>query len=88
MRLPDDVPDGIFEDDDDDAFPLGDGTAETGETVHCPHCGEPVEIGLDPGSGDRQEYVEDCQVCCQPWLVRVRYHRDGTADVSVTPLDS
>ena len=22
------------------------------------------------------------------WLVRVRYHRDGTADVSVTPLDA
>lgn len=88
MRLPDDIPAGIFEDDEDDAFPLGDGTAAIGETVYCPHCGELVEIGLDPGSGDRQEYVEDCQVCCQPWLVRVHYHRDGTADVSVTSLDS
>ncbi|MEP7347201.1 MAG: CPXCG motif-containing cysteine-rich protein [Gemmatimonadaceae bacterium] len=54
----------------------------------CPYCGEPVEITLDPGSGNEQEYVEDCEVCCQPWSVRVHYHADGSAEVTVTPLDA
>lgn len=67
----------------DDAFPLGDGTAETEAVVQCPHCGEAVEIALDPGSGARQQYVEDCPVCCNPWVVEVRYGPDGEAEVWV-----
>jgi hypothetical protein len=67
----------------DDEFPLGDGTAELDAVVCCPYCGEINEIALDPGSGSSQKYVEDCQVCCRPWLVVVRYRADGTADVSV-----
>ena len=69
-------------------FPLGDGTAETEAIVHCPHCGEPNEIALDPGSGSDQEYIEDCQVCCRPWLMYVRYGRDGRAEVEVYASDS
>jgi hypothetical protein len=76
-----------FEDDFEDEFPLGEGTADTGTIVSCPCCGEVVEIGLDPGGGGYQEYVEDCPVCCQPWQLRVNYDPDGTARVSVTPLD-
>lgn len=71
----------------DAAFPLGDGTADTGASVLCPYCGETVEIALDPGSGPRQEYVEDCQVCCRPWDVHVTYHSDGSAEVDVQPSD-
>ena len=71
----------------DEEFPLGDGTVETEATVTCPYCGEPVPISLDPGSGSSQEYIEDCAVCCQPWMVSVSYH-EGLADVSVQPLDS
>jgi hypothetical protein len=80
MRLPDD------EFDLDADFPLGDGTADVGASVQCPYCGEEIEITLDPGSGDAQEYVEDCEVCCNPWRVSVSYH-EGQADVSVTPLE-
>lgn len=68
-------------------FPLGDGTAETEATVQCPLCGQAVEIALDPAGGAEQEYVEDCQVCCRPWRVSVRYHGDGRATVSVSGLD-
>lgn len=77
------------EDDDllDEDFPLGDGTADTEAIVHCPHCGAPNEVGLDPGSGARQSYEEDCQVCCRPWRVRVEYDRDGAAWVSVEGLE-
>ncbi|HXE58655.1 MAG TPA: CPXCG motif-containing cysteine-rich protein [Gemmatimonadales bacterium] len=74
-------PDGSDDFDLDREFELGDGTADREAVVYCPHCGEPNEIALDPGSGPLQEYVEDCQVCCQPWLVTVRYHADGSAEV-------
>jgi hypothetical protein len=69
----------------DEEFPLGDGTAETNATVYCPYCGEINEIGLDPGSGSEQEYIEDCQVCCRAWQVTVRYLSDGSAEVLVQP---
>jgi hypothetical protein len=71
----------------DDEFPLGDGTAETTANVYCPYCNETVEIAIDPGSGPMQEYVEDCEVCCQPWLVNLQYNGDGTAQVNLVPLD-
>jgi cysteine-rich CPXCG protein len=51
--------------------------------VTCPYCGEVVTIGLDPGSGPVQTYVEDCQVCCQPWRVHVSYDDGGMAAVWV-----
>jgi hypothetical protein len=70
----------------DEEFPLGDGTAETDATVCCPYCGEVNEIALDPGSGSHQEYVEDCQVCCRPWQVAVQYLPDGSVEVSVDNL--
>lgn len=81
MRLPHD------EDPIEAEFPLGDGTAETAAMVYCPYCNESVEITLDPSGGSTQEYVEDCEVCCQPWTVAVQYREDGTAEVRVDPLD-
>jgi hypothetical protein len=71
----------------DDEFPLGDGTADSVATVRCPYCGETVEIGLDPGSGATQEYVEDCQICCRPWRVFVSYAADGSAQVQLEEED-
>ena len=71
----------------DEDFPLGDGTADVDGVVWCPYCGEMNEVSLDPGSGAVQEYVEDCQVCCRPWRVLVRYRGDGSADVRVEAAD-
>jgi cysteine-rich CPXCG protein len=70
-------------DDELEGFDAGDGTADTVTMVTCPYCGEQNEIALDPGGGAVQQYVEDCQVCCQPWRVTVRYDEQGNADVSV-----
>jgi hypothetical protein len=67
-------------------FPLGDGTAETGATVYCPYCNETIEIVIDPGGGSAQQYVEDCEVCCQPWRVSVQYGIDGGAQVEISAL--
>jgi hypothetical protein len=82
---------------DDDVWPDTGGVddAEDGELAHadedamisCPYCGAPNEIALDPSGGRSQDYVEDCQVCCQPWNVHVQYARDGTADVRVSAAD-
>jgi hypothetical protein len=69
-------------------FPRGDGNAETEAFVECPYCGESNEVSLDPGSGNDQEYVEDCQVCCRPWLMHVKYNRDGVAEIEVIRSDS
>jgi hypothetical protein len=74
-----------FFDELDDEFPLGDGTADTLASVMCPYCGEQNTIALDPGSGEAQEYSEDCQVCCQPWHVLVRYDAHGKAAIHVEP---
>lgn len=49
----------------------------------CPWCGESVTLLLDPGSGGSQQYVEDCEVCCRPWTVRVHYGADGSARVTL-----
>ena len=56
---------------------------ETEAEVSCPYCGETVVIGLDAGGGAAQEYVDDCQVCCRPWRVRVSYDETGAAEVWV-----
>jgi hypothetical protein len=46
--------------------------------LHCPYCGEPIELEIDEGGGERQEYVEDCPVCCRPWVVQVVRNSDDT----------
>ncbi|HEY4303671.1 MAG TPA: CPXCG motif-containing cysteine-rich protein [Gemmatimonadaceae bacterium] len=88
MRFAFDDFDQPEEPDLDRDFPLGDGTADTTAMVCCPYCGEENEVAIDPGSGESQDYVEDCQVCCQPWRVSVHYGSDGTAEVMATALDS
>jgi Cysteine-rich CPXCG len=37
--------------------------------VTCPYCGEPGEIYVEPDVVG--QFVQDCEVCCNPWLVRV-----------------
>ncbi len=59
------------------------GPADAGAVIHCPHCGEQVEITLDAGGGAIQEYVEDCEVCCRPWQLTVTFDDDGHADVEI-----
>ena len=71
--------------DDDFDDEMFDGEVDADTTVSCPYCGETTQISLDYGSGAVQEYVEDCEVCCRPWRVRVRYDRSGAADVTVEP---
>lgn len=52
--------------------------------VICPYCGESVELFLE--ADIRGEMVQDCEVCCHPWRVRVMSGDDGT-QVVVDRLD-
>jgi Cysteine-rich CPXCG len=42
-------------------------------SVVCPYCGEPGEVYVEPDV--RGQFVQDCEVCCNPWLIEVT--RDG-----------
>ena len=37
--------------------------------VRCPYCGEEVEIYVEADLGG--SFIQDCEVCCNPWRVRV-----------------
>jgi hypothetical protein len=58
---------------DDDSFP-----------VTCPYCGEPVEVYVEPDVTGT--FVQDCEVCCNPWRVRVR-GRGGGRSIELTRAD-
>ncbi len=36
------------------------------QKIHCPYCGELIELVVDPSAGEYQQYIEDCFVCCRP----------------------
>ncbi|TAK16784.1 MAG: CPXCG motif-containing cysteine-rich protein [Acidobacteria bacterium] len=62
----------------------GDGASSTTFAVTCPYCGEPGEIYIEPDVIGT--LVQDCEVCCNPWQVRVGYD-DGERYVEVTRGD-
>jgi len=52
--------------------------------IQCPHCGEEIEIVADPSVAE-QKYVEDCEVCCRPILIRAVFDEDGGLRVFAAP---
>lgn len=78
--------DDLDEDDDEEEDVDDDADFDADSEVTCPYCGETITVLLDPGGGTTQDYVEDCEVCCRPWRVRVRYNRAGRATVHVEPM--
>jgi uncharacterized Zn finger protein len=52
--------------------------------VQCPYCGSWQELVLDPGSSGKM--VQDCEVCCNPWQIRVSVDGDERY-VDVTKAD-
>jgi Cysteine-rich CPXCG len=43
----------------------------------CAGCGEWNETVVDSSGGTNQSYVEDCQVCCKPNVLRVMWDRSA-----------
>ena len=52
------------------------------QVILCPHCGEELEVAVD-WSIPRQEYIEDCQVCCQPMILTVVIDEHQSAVIDV-----
>ena len=50
--------------------------------MQCPYCGEHLEVFID-GSVPRQEYIEDCQVCCRPITLTVTLDLDDDTQAHV-----
>ena len=45
-------------------------------SLSCPYCGEPIEVHVDLGGGEQQDYIEDCSVCCRPFEVLAHIEED------------
>jgi len=54
--------------------------------IHCPYCGESLEVLVDCSAG-AQNYVEDCQVCCRPMEIHMTVTGDGRAVVDARRED-
>ena len=53
----------------------------------CASCGEWNETPVDPSAGSNQSYVEDCQVCCRPNLLRISLDPETEAFVITAELE-
>lgn len=49
--------------------------------LHCPFCGEPISVIVDVSAGS-QNYIEDCQVCCQPMQIHIETDGDELVSIS------
>lgn len=48
----------------------------------CDWCGEEIVVPIDLSEGERQEYVEDCPVCCRPNVICVEADDEEGVQVS------
>ena len=48
--------------------------------ISCPYCGQSISILVD-NSVPKQNYIEDCQVCCKPIVLDVTFDLSGSAAV-------
>lgn len=51
----------------------------------CPACGEASFILVDPSAETRQQYVEDCQVCCRPAILTITIDHAGEVWIEAEP---
>ncbi len=59
-------------------------TCEDPVLVVCPYCGEEAEILIE--ADVRGTFVQDCEVCCNPWQLRVWFD-DEQRKIDVTRAD-
>ncbi len=53
------------------------------QSIVCPYCGSDCSVLIDRSQQPDQQYVEDCQVCCQPMLLTVLVDSTGGVALSV-----
>lgn len=52
---------------------------------NCPYCWEEISMLLD-SSVSYQEYVEDCEVCCNPISLKVRFEEASLMEFDASEL--
>lgn len=59
-------------------------TEESGwHSYDCAFCGEANDVFADASGARTQKFTEDCQVCCRPNLLTIRFERDGWVSIEV-----
>ncbi len=53
----------------------------------CAGCGEWNATSVDESAGSRQNYIEDCQVCCKANVLRVEYDTSAQEFFITTALE-
>ena len=56
-------------------------------TINCPYCGEPICIEVDTSGGMKQDFYEDCPVCCHTIEVVATHDYAGNLSVTVKTED-
>lgn len=57
------------------------------ETFVCAFCGEENEVFVDRTVSKRQQFTEDCEVCCNPNLITIYLDPEGIAWVEAERED-
>ncbi|MDN3643993.1 CPXCG motif-containing cysteine-rich protein [Lutimonas halocynthiae] len=52
----------------------------------CPYCWETISMLMDPSSHE-QQYVEDCEVCCNPMEINVKFQDNELVSFEVKNLE-
>jgi hypothetical protein len=51
----------------------------------CPYCWENISMLLD-SSQAKQEYIEDCEVCCNPVQINIKFHNSELIEFIATSI--
>lgn len=51
-------------------------------SIQCPYCGQTIDLIVEYTSIN-QDYIEDCQVCCQPIRIQVVETDSGSPELIV-----
>lgn len=52
----------------------------------CPYCWEEISMLLDPSIA-QQSYVEDCEICCNPIEIRLKFEERELIEFDATALE-
>ena len=53
----------------------------------CPYCGEKLFLEVDLSGGPRQQFIQDCEVCCHPVKIRLELKEGEVSSFSAESSD-
>lgn len=53
---------------------------------HCPYCWEMISMLMD-ASVPRQEYIEDCEVCCNPIKIEPVFENSELISLDIESIE-